>query len=214
MEVLGELVRNLAIILILASLLEMFLPSNNMSRYVQTIVGLFILVTLLNPLLNLINQDWGASLEAWSGQNQGPPLEEILAQGNRLGEADKNRATGQYKEKLAAQVKGVAGLVPGVRVQAATVKLSEQQGVAGGLESIQLTVVLKPDAQAGLGTATKAVTAINPLKTKANTEANAGEVTASSAQIRDLQTTLANLYGLKPDAVEIKEIKEGNGGGR
>lgn len=214
MEVLSELVRNLAIILILASLLEMFLPANNMSRYVQTIVGLFIVVTILNPLLNLLNQDWGANLEAWSGQNQGPPLEEILAKGTRLGEADRNQATLQYKEKLAAQVKGVAGLVPGVRVQEAMVKLKEVQGVAGGLESIQLKVVLNSDSQNGIGSASKAVTTISPLKEKSDRKTKPDGVRDSSAQISDLRATLANLYGLQPDAVEIKEIKEGNSGGR
>ncbi|HEX3033407.1 MAG TPA: stage III sporulation protein AF [Bacillota bacterium] len=213
METLSELVRNLAIILMLASLLEMFLPARDMSRYVQTIVGLFVLVTILNPLLNLLNEDWGANLEAWTGQNQGPPLEEILEQGARLGEADRDKAASQYREKLAAQVKGVAGLVPGVKVQEAAVKVREQEGVVGGLEGIQLTVALEQSPERSKSSSTT-MTTITPIRGKGIEESRGGLGTSPSERIDNLRTTLANLYGLQPEAVEVKEIKEGNTGGR
>ncbi len=56
MIILTELVRNIIVLLLLTTFLEMILPSSNMQRFLKVVLGLFMLVTLLNPFLNLVNK--------------------------------------------------------------------------------------------------------------------------------------------------------------
>ena len=56
-EALGEIVRNVAIIVLLTSFMEMLLPNSSLQRFIKVIVGLFIMVTILNPILTFLKQD-------------------------------------------------------------------------------------------------------------------------------------------------------------
>lgn len=221
METLSDLVRSLAVTIILASLLEMFLPSNDMKRFVQVIVGLFILVTILNPLLGLVNKEWTTELQAWTAESKGVPLEEILTKGEQIRQENQTQAVEQYRQKLAAQVTGLANLVPGVEVRNARVEVKGQEGLPGKVSKIQLTVApagkdklpdglsrpLVHPVEIDLGKSTEE----RGLRVSGSGEAgrNPGQDSVPDQAVQQLKNTLANLYGIRPEAVEIKEIKEG-----
>lgn len=224
METLSDLVRSLAIIIILASLLEMFLPSNDLKRFVQVIVGLFILVTILNPLLGLLNKEWTTDLQAWTVESKGVPLEQILAKGEQIRQDNQTQAVEQYRQKLAVQVTGLANLVPGVEVRNARVEVKGQEGLLGKVDKIQLTVApavhdklpdgrnspLVQPVEIDLG-GTKG-TGERGLRVSGNAEAKRNRAEAATVPdrtVKQLRNTLANLYGIHPEAVEIKQIKEG-----
>ncbi|WP_353892383.1 stage III sporulation protein AF [Proteinivorax hydrogeniformans] len=56
MEPLNRVVKNLVVLVILATFLEMLLPENNMRKYARLIFGLMILATILHPVASLLNQ--------------------------------------------------------------------------------------------------------------------------------------------------------------
>jgi stage III sporulation protein AF len=222
-ETLSNLVRSLAIIIILASILEMFLPTKNLKPSVQVIIGLFILVTILNPLLGLLNKDWNDDLQAWAGGEMGGSLEQILAKGEQIRKGNQTQAVDQYRQKLAAQVTGLANLVPGIQTVTANVDVKEQGGFPGQVEKIQLTVTsigqakaksdgsppLVPPVKINLPESKR--TGRGELKVSGNLTArkNASEQADTDKAIQKLKSTLANFYGIHPDSVEIQEIKEG-----
>jgi len=65
MEGLKEIIRNLAFILLLATFLEMLLPSKNMKGFVHLIMGLFVIVAILNPLASFLKLDYQLEIPAW-----------------------------------------------------------------------------------------------------------------------------------------------------
>lgn len=221
METLSELVRSLAVTIILASLLEMFLPSNDMKRFVQVIVGLFILVTILTPLLGLLNKEWTTELQAWTTESKGVPLEQILARGEQIRQENQAQAMEQYRQKLAAQVAGLANLVSGVEVRNVRVEVNGQEGLPGKVSKIQLTVAPAGKDKLPAGRSGPLVHPVEidlgkgggerGLRVSGSTEAegNQGEDAVPEQAVNQLKNTLANLYGIRPEAVEIKEIKEG-----
>ncbi|MFZ3170681.1 MAG: stage III sporulation protein AF [Carboxydocellales bacterium] len=223
METLSNLVRSLAIIIILAGLLEMFLPSKNLKPSVQVIIGLFILVTILNPLLGLLNKEWNDDLQAWTGGEMGVSLEQILAKGEQIRKGNQAQAVEQYRQKLAAQVTGLANLVPGVQTVTAKVDVKEQGGLPGQVEKIQLTVISGGQAKAKSDGRPPLVPPVKidlpeskstdrdelEVSGKLTTQKNTLEQANMEKAIQKLRSTLANFYGIRPDAVEIQEIKEG-----
>ncbi|WP_054024282.1 stage III sporulation protein AF [Bacillus sp. FJAT-28004] len=67
---LSDWLRDIIAVILLAVFVELLLPNKAMQRYARLVVGLFILLTILSPILKLIQSDIGAKLdegmEKWS----------------------------------------------------------------------------------------------------------------------------------------------------
>ncbi|HBT20434.1 MAG TPA: stage III sporulation protein AF [Peptococcaceae bacterium] len=81
MEKLGQLVQNLAVIIIITTFLELLVPNSKMGRYIQLFLGLFIIVMILNPVLNFLDGSKNLDFFSWAGSNGSDQLETILAEG-------------------------------------------------------------------------------------------------------------------------------------
>ncbi|MEC0230907.1 stage III sporulation protein AF [Paenibacillus alba] len=58
MEWLAGWLKTVIMVIMLATFVDLLLPSNTMQRYVKTVMSLFILLTLLSPVLQLFQKDW------------------------------------------------------------------------------------------------------------------------------------------------------------
>ncbi|MEI7024669.1 stage III sporulation protein AF [Paenibacillus sp. y28] len=58
MEWIGAWLKQLILMLLLAGFADLLLPTNQMQRYVRTVLGLLLLMTLLTPVLTLFRQEW------------------------------------------------------------------------------------------------------------------------------------------------------------
>lgn len=56
MQVLTEIVRNIVVILLFTTFLQLLLPSKSMQPFIKVALGLFVLFSFLNPLLQLMNR--------------------------------------------------------------------------------------------------------------------------------------------------------------
>ena len=87
METIRQLVRNLAFLVILAAFLEMMLPLQGTRRFVQVIIGLFIMLAVLGPIATLFRQQpplhFSLPVNSESG---GVGLNQILEQGQSMQE--------------------------------------------------------------------------------------------------------------------------------
>lgn len=67
---LSDWLRDIIAVILLAVIVELLLPNKVMQRYTRLVVGLFILLTILSPILKLIQSDISAKLdegmELWS----------------------------------------------------------------------------------------------------------------------------------------------------
>ncbi|WP_206669928.1 stage III sporulation protein AF [Paenibacillus luteus] len=59
----SDWLRDIIAIILLAVFVELLLPNKAMQRYARLVVGLFILLTILSPILKLIQSDIGAKLD-------------------------------------------------------------------------------------------------------------------------------------------------------
>ena len=54
MQLLSEIVRNVIVIIIIASFLELLLPQGTLQPLVRFAIGLFILIAVLNPVMGFL----------------------------------------------------------------------------------------------------------------------------------------------------------------
>ena len=113
MQTLQTLVRNLAIILLLATFLEMLLPNKSMRGYIQLVMGLFVISAMLNPLMTLLHLPMELDIPAWSGvATEDLP---VLASDNSGEKVGRDAVKEQYRLILVHQIEALALGVSGVK---------------------------------------------------------------------------------------------------
>ncbi|WP_438432220.1 stage III sporulation protein AF [Gorillibacterium sp. sgz500922] len=55
---LSSWVKEILVVVLIATFADMLLPNKSMQRYVKTVIGLFLLMLLLSPVLRLFRMDW------------------------------------------------------------------------------------------------------------------------------------------------------------
>ena len=141
MQTLQTLIRNLAIILLLATFMEMLLPTKNMRGYVQLVMGLFVVSAILNPLVTFIHHPLELEIPAWTSIGA-RDLPVLATDGSRVG---RDAVEEQYRRVLINQIKAVALGVEGVGDVA--VEIGFGDGGQGPLDQPKITeveITLKP----------------------------------------------------------------------
>lgn len=137
MEILGTITRNVLIITMIASFLEILLPESSMRPFVRFVIGLFVILSVLNPLLHWLDQSRGLESMAWDMSWNSN--EQLLSQkeGLKINQELQHQAEGMLTQKVENQVRALTSLVPGVAEIEPKVKIDPQ---TKQIDSIELNV--------------------------------------------------------------------------
>lgn len=127
MESLQTLVRNLAIIILMANFLEMLLPSKSMQGFVKLIMGLFVISAVLGPVTSMLHLSQNLSIPAWTEVTSHDMP--VLAGNNGL-QAGRDAVQEQFKLILKNQIEALALGIKGVNKADVEIQFAES---AGGL---------------------------------------------------------------------------------
>lgn len=138
MQALHTLVRNLAVILLLATFLEMLLPNKSMRGFVQMVMGLFVISAVLAPITTFLHTPLEMEIPAWTSTNsQDLPAIATEEQGLKLARVAVQE---QYRQILVHQIKALALGSEGV--EGAEVDVEFEEG-AGGLTDLPKIVLVQ-----------------------------------------------------------------------
>ncbi len=110
MDGLIQWVKNLIFIILFTSLLEMFLPENNMRKYVRVVMGFFIITVLISPLMMVFRQDFSVIQDVIPENMINSNWDQIEEQGREIEEDNHNLLMDYYQNKVANRVKEVIDL--------------------------------------------------------------------------------------------------------
>ncbi|KJD44046.1 stage III sporulation protein AF [Paenibacillus terrae] len=156
---LGGWLKELVLIVLLASFIDMILPSRSMERYVKLVLSLLILLTLLSPVVRLLSTSPSELLgrafdlqrQAETGKGE-PTLEEILAKGNKLKQRQEQSSMQWAGQEVAKEIKGQLEQSTGLAIQSVQVTLAQMKQGVSDLEAgtgIQSVVVKLAEQQSG-----------------------------------------------------------------
>ncbi|WP_418792354.1 stage III sporulation protein AF [Phosphitispora sp. TUW77] len=116
METLRIMVKSILIIILMTAFLEIVLPRSDIKRYINLIIGLFIIIAVLNPILAIFNT--GFDFEVFSAVPEGinGDTETLINKGREISRTRDSRVAADYKEKLEKQVKSISGFYRDVSV--------------------------------------------------------------------------------------------------
>lgn len=192
MQALQSLVRNMAVILLLATFLEMLMPSKSMRGYVQLVMGLFVISALLNPIANFLHMPLAWNIPAWTTTApQDLPALAASGQGAQLG---RNAVVEQYREILQHQIAALASSVKGVDKADVTINFENDGGGFADQPRIAAVKIV-------LQTANVTIKPVPPIVIDGSTPATA----ASQAPLaQEVQEKVATLMEIAPDKVVVQ----------
>lgn len=207
-ETLGGLVSSIAIIVILAVFIEMLLPNNGMAKYLRLIIGLFIIITILTPIMALLEQENAFEVAAWSFATDNRQLESILRTGEEMGRSNIERASEEYVKRIEGQIIALVRLIPGVDRVSVTVIIHDSEDVRfGAIESVIIWAALSEDKSVG----EDLVPGIDPIDIDLSRILgevdqpmevnNVHDISQIENQIRN---TISNFYGLQREQIQIE----------
>ncbi|MGE5396093.1 MAG: stage III sporulation protein AF [Chitinophagales bacterium] len=187
MELLGEITRNLLIIILIASFIEILLPDNTTQPMLRFVIGLFIILAILNPVAqsffrhqNLETLAWDMP---WNDDNQ-----KYQEEGLKLNGEIQQAGEQLMQEKVEKQVNALASLVPGVETVKTKVKMD-----SGGDEISRLELTLTPS------TGDEKDHSVMAMKNSSKKDS-----TSSVETKEKLKIMLENLYGLDAQDIVIR----------
>lgn len=120
-------------VVLLAGLIDLLLPNQTMQRYVRLIAGLIILLTLLSPIIRLLQGDYdtqlNASFDSWlkgspPKEYRMPTLEDIQRDADSLRRKQESAAAALTEERLASAMKEALERGTGLKVSSVSVRLA------------------------------------------------------------------------------------------
>lgn len=126
MQTLQTLVRNLVVILLLATFLEMLLPNKSMRGFVQMVMGLFVISAVLTPITMFLHTPLEMEISAWTATNH-QDLPAMATEGQGLKMA-RDAVQEQYRQILVNQIKALALGSEGVEGAEVAVEFEEGEG--------------------------------------------------------------------------------------
>ncbi|TEB06655.1 Stage III sporulation protein AF [Pelotomaculum schinkii] len=209
MEIIRSLVQNLIVIIILAVLLDMFLPAGEMRKYVKMVMGLLIIVAVVQAVGNLIHWDYAGDFPALTTQGDQGKFTEIMENGKRLTEDQQQKALEEYKNGIARQAMALARANNKVSLLGVEVKVQTEQNKPGYGQLSEMVLTVGPKTEsADLQAKGSVIKEVEPVSVKLDPAApdgweRAGERPPEEA-VAGLVATLANFYNLSPEQVKVK----------
>ena len=137
MQTLHTLVRNLVVILLLATFLEMLLPNKSMRGFVQMVMGLFVISAVLAPITTFLHTPLEMEIPAWTATDP-QDLPAIATEGQGVKMA-RDAVQEQYRQILVNQIKALALSSDGVK--GAEVDIEFEEGVGGLTDQPKISLV-------------------------------------------------------------------------
>ncbi|GBG55038.1 stage III sporulation protein AF [Sporomusaceae bacterium FL31] len=187
-------IKNIILLVLFASFLELLLPSSSMQRFIRVIIGLLITLAILNPVLDVIQNRWStAQIPALSTNTANS--QSVMNNANKVAGDREQLAFDTYKKELARQIRATTTAIEGIADAQVAVELENpQQGKFNG-KVRALTIYVKPGVNNAKGK-------IEPVVIGTT---NYNEAIELKPQLKTkILQTIYELYQIPNEHIEIK----------
>ncbi len=195
---LTDWVKNIIFVVLFASFLELLLPNSSMQRFVRVIMGLFIMLAILNPIIgavqHLTSKDQIPTFAANSGD-----LNVIASEVNHVNNDRNALSLELYKKELSQQIRILVMAMDGVADANVVIEIKKGNASTLSMGVSSIIVYVKP------GISAKSEKIVSIAKVKIDKEFNKTEETYTDLKQR-ITDMIMELYQIPKGKVEIKML--------
>lgn len=184
--------QKIIVVIIICAIIEMILPEGKNKKYIKTVIGIYVVFTIIGPIISKINTKEGLNLEKYL-ENIKPNLVETSVN------LDNNKYVEDiYKEKIGLdikeKIKSLGYEVKKIEIQVET----EAKETYGSIQSINLTVCKRKETQ-------ESKIKIEPVvigKEKINEETKISE-----EEVEKIKSYLGEIYFIDKEKIIIRRLQ-------
>ena len=188
-------VKGIVMVVIFATFLELLLPTSSMQRFIRVIMGLFIMLAIMNPLIAILQSSWTTAEQTVFMTVDGNQSNTWRAV-NQSVENHSKITNEMYRQDVARQVRSLVMAVEGVAEARVTVETDTQKG-PGFIRMV--TIYIQP----GHGSNIRKVDKVAIQKEGA--EDMSQEL--SDALIGKVRRAVMELMGFSSNQIAIRKLK-------
>ncbi|MFS8513822.1 MAG: stage III sporulation protein AF [Planifilum fulgidum] len=206
MEFVGGWLKQIILLVLVATFFDLLLPNHSMERYVKLVMGLLIILAILNPIFSLLDKN--LDLASFTAESQGVPVGEVPAlsairrEGEALQKTQDRLILSQVQQKLAETIKqDVEGQFE-VRVVKSEVSVSQAgEKESPAIQRVQL--VISPRRNEGEGGEVMPVQPVEPVVIGPDRPASAGRDSPSPRVPSRIASYLEQKWELSTEQVHV-----------
>ncbi len=213
MDTLRFMVKSILVIIVMAAFLEIVLPRSDMKRYINLIIGLFIIIAVVNPFLAVIHKGFSFDLLDNTVKDSNSETQALIQRGKDLTDSERNKIAKQYKEKLAKQIMALTGLSQDAKITGVKVEVVEDTASVnfGQVKKIVLQEAGQSDNNKGnLQKSSEPVVGevqVDEIMVDAGKPeiAQTSKLKTGGNNTKALREMIANFYGLTPEQIVVQK---------
>lgn len=203
-------IKNIILVVLFASFLDLLLPNSSMQRFIKVIVGLFIMLAILNPIVIFFQNKWDPEvaiastslIDAKEIANIDRLTQGVVAEREKISKELYVKDLSKQVHTLVMAMKGVADAKVSVDIQD-----NEDDGHKGSIKKIKIYV--KPGNQskeAGAIETINKVSVADTVNRQQNSKEKNEDIALDESLRENIQDTIANLYFIPKEQIEVQKI--------
>lgn len=193
---------NIVVLFILISITELVMPKGNMKKYVDLIIGILIIFTIITPFAKLVNKDFNLDQAVFNFSKQD---DSSNGGDERFYLEQEKQVEKLYKEKIKNQIKELIEEESPYIVIDMSVEILDSEERYGEIESVQLSLGENvKDAESKKIEINK----VEPIQITGESK----DITDDNEEkYKELKELMWKNYAIEKDKINIKNYDKGNG---
>jgi stage III sporulation protein AF len=202
MAFLTEWITNIIVFVLLATVIDMLLPSSNMQKYVKIVTGLLLITIILTPLLKLMTADVDAVVNSFrlNGTSQNNSVENLIEMKKKEIQASQRayileQMAVQMKQQAEKELMDKSGKV----IEKVSIAANDLENIPDSITEVTVYLSTKEEKDA--------------IEAVRNVEIDTGDKTRaekSDENVSLVTSLLAKEWNLSPEKIIIAEGGTGN----
>ena len=205
METITNWASGIIVAVIIATLIEMIIPDNKNKKYIKTIIGIYVLFTIISPVISNGITNGEIDISKYEKYFEGP--EETNSLVSDLEISNNLNIYNIYKKQLEEDIKQKLKS-KGYKVNNIKMQIKEQEQNYGEIENITLSVEVLEKNQKEENTINNEVTEININKIEIGTtvqqEQEENKMNLTQKEQTEIKQYLKEEYGIKEECILLQ----------
>ena len=137
--------KEIVLVFIFISIVELVLPNGNMKKYINMIIGFLIIIVIIGPFVKLIHKDYSFARDLYKNKIEGINFE--YKENQELNKIQEEQIKNFYIDKLHGEIEDLVLNTTDYFIEEIKISIDEGKESFGKLESVELILTDKQDIQ-------------------------------------------------------------------
>lgn len=187
--------KEIVLVFIFISIVELVLPNGSMKRYINMIIGFLIIIVIIAPFVKLIHKDYSFARDLYKNQIEGINFE--YSENQELNKIQEEQIKNFYINKIEGEIENLIANTTNYSIEEIKIFINEEDANFGKLQSIELALMDKESVESD-----------NKIIVKEVKKVSIGESQETMTEYKELvddkiKKTISENYDLPKEKIEI-----------